>query len=189
MTPSAPIVLQLRTAELSARRSTPFDLKPGPEARAALAGELGLIDLPLLRFQGEVTPSGRRDLLLRGRLTARVVQPCVVTLAPVTTSIDEPVERAYVEDFALPEGDEVEIPADDRLEPLPAAIDIGAVAIEALVLALPPYPRAEGAVLGESVHGPDGVAPLRDADLRPFAGLARLARRGGPGGGDGGPPG
>ena len=55
--------------------------------------------------------------------------------------------------------------------------DPGAVALEALALALPPYPRAPGASLGEAVFAEQGVALLRDDDLRPFSGLASLAER------------
>jgi len=56
-------------------------------------------------------------------------------------------------------------------------IDPAAVMIEALALAMPLYPRAEGADLGEAVHAEPGVTPMRDADARPFAGLRdRLAR-------------
>jgi hypothetical protein len=47
----------------------------------------------------------------------------------------------------------------------------------ALTLALPLYPKSAGATLGETVHAPDGIRPLRDADLRPFAGLSGLALR------------
>jgi uncharacterized metal-binding protein YceD (DUF177 family) len=180
MTTRSPIAHPLRTAELSRRKSTSFDLQPAAAARDALAADLGLLGLPTLRFAGEITPTGRRDLLLRGRLTATVVQPCVITLDPVATTLTEQVRRHYVEDFVLPEGDEVEIPEDDSLEPLPQAIDLGAVAAEALALALPLYPRSPGAELGEMVHAGEGVTPLRDADLRPFAGLARLAGRDGP---------
>ena len=34
-----------------------------------------------------------------------------------------------------------------------------------------------GAALGEAVFAAQGVAPLRDEDLRPFSGLASLAER------------
>ena len=177
MTAPHPLSQMLRTTELAQRKSTAFDLRPNAAAREGLAAYLDILAVPELRFQGKITPTGRRDLVLRGQLTATVMQPCVVTLAPVTTRISEPVERRYVEDFVQPEGDEIEIPEDDSVEPLPQAVDVGAVATEALALALPLYPRAAGAELGEVVHAPKGVTPLRDADLRPFAGLAQLAAR------------
>jgi uncharacterized metal-binding protein YceD (DUF177 family) len=175
MTDPLPLSLTMRTAGLGTRPSTPFDLRPNGSERAALAAFLDILAIPELRFRGTISPLGRRDLILRGQLTARVVQPCVVTLEPVTTLLSEEVERRYVEDYVQPEGDEVEIPEDDGLEPLPQAIDLGAVATEALTLALPLYPRAPGAALGATVHAAEGIVPLRDADLRPFAGLAGLA--------------
>ncbi len=106
------------------------------------------------------------------------MQSCVVTLAPVPARIAEDVRRTFIEDMALPEGDEIEISEDDSLEPLPEVIDLIDVAREALALALPPYPRAPGAELGEAVFAAPGTVPLRDADLKPFAALAALARKG-----------
>lgn len=175
MTDPLPLSHLIRTAGLGSRPSTPFDLRPSGPERAALAAFLDISAIPDLRFRGTIVPAGRRDLLLQGELTARVVQPCVITLDPVTTHLTEQVMRRYVEDFVLPEGDEVEMPEDDGLEPLPQAINLGAVATEALTLALPLYPKSAGATLGETVHAADGVQPLRDADLRPFASLSGLA--------------
>lgn len=188
MTDPLPLSHLIRTAGLGARPSTPFDLRPDGPARAALAAFLDISAVPELRFRGTIQPAGRRDLLLQGELTARVVQPCVITLDPVTTRLSEQVTRRYVEDFVLPDGDEVEMPEDDGVEPLPQAIDLGAVATEALTLALPLYPKADGATLGETVHAADGVKPLRDADLRPFAGLSGLALKPCPGGESDGEP-
>ncbi len=88
------------------------------------------------------------------------------------------MRRSYVQDFALPDGDEVEVPEDDSEDPLPEVIDLVEIAREVLALTLPPYPRAPGAALGEAVFAPPGEAPLRDDDLRPFAALAALARKG-----------
>lgn len=169
-----PVSLPFRTAALASRKPTRFKLEPGAEGRAAIAEELGLIDLPALRIKGEITPSGARDFVLTARLEADVVQPCSVSLAPVPARIDEAVTRRYSADFAEPEGEETEMPEDDSLEPLPEVIDIGAVLIEALALSLPLYPRAEGVELGEVSSAPPGAAPITEADVRPFAGLAAL---------------
>jgi uncharacterized metal-binding protein YceD (DUF177 family) len=97
-----------------------------------------------------------------------------VTLEPVTTMVAEVVTRTYLADYQMPDGEEVEIPEDDSQEPLGEVIDAAHVAMEALSLALPLYPRAPGVELGEVVVAPQGAAPLRDADLKPFAGLAAL---------------
>jgi uncharacterized metal-binding protein YceD (DUF177 family) len=177
MADTLPVSLPLRSATLGGRKQTRFDLTPDAPQRAALSLLLGISAIPALRFKGEVRPEGRSDLVLEGMLEATVVQPCVITLAPVTTRIAEPVRRAYLKDYEPPAEEDEEMPEDDSSEPLPDVIDPGAVMTEALALALPDYPRAPGAALDEVVAGPPGVAPLRDADLRPFAGLAGLAKR------------
>lgn len=181
MTNSSPTrPTRFRTGGLSPRKPTLFDHEAGAEERKALAADLGLLALRKLRLTGEITPAGRDAMVLTARLQAEADQPCVVTLAPVRAVIDEPVRRRFVADLPEPEGDEVEMPEDDTLEPMPEVIDLADVAAEALALALPLYPRAPGAELGTVVLAPDGVAPLTDADLKPFAGLAALARQASP---------
>lgn len=172
-----PFSQPLRSATLATRKPTRFDLRPDPAARDWAAGRLGLLGLPSFRFKGELRPEGRKDFRLEGVLEAEVIQPCAVTLAPVTTRLSEPVRRLYLADWVEPEGDEIEMPEDDTQEALPEVIDPGLVALEALELALPLYPRAEGAELEEAVFAAPGTAPLRDEDLRPFAGLAALKAR------------
>ncbi|NTT87402.1 YceD family protein [Tabrizicola fusiformis] len=166
----------LRVATLASRKPTRFAFRPDGAAREMIAAALGLLDLPALELVGEIRPEGRRDLRLEARLVAEAVQPCSVTLAPVPAKVEEPVLRRYLADYAAPQGDEVEI-TEDESEPLPEVIDIAAVAVEALALALPAWPRAPGAELGEAVFAEPGVAPMRQADLNPFAGLASLAER------------
>ena len=170
MTDSPP----LRVADLAPDGPTPFDLRPDAESRRALAARLGLSGLRKLRFRGRIEPSGARDWVLRGHLGATVVQPCVITLEPVTTRIETEVTRTYLAAMPEPEGDEVEMPEDDSAEPLGSHIDPAAVMAEALALALPLYPRRAGARLGEAVFTAPGIAPLTDAQMRPFAGLAAL---------------
>lgn len=164
----------LPTRTLSSRKPTRFDIKPDPAARQALAQSLGLLDLPEFRFRGEIRPIGRNDFELEAKLDAIAIQPCAITLAPVTTAVSETVLRRYLSDWQEPEGDEVEMPEDETQEPLPDAVDLTTVAAEALELALPLYPRAEGAELGEAVFADPGTAPIRDSDLKPFASLATL---------------
>lgn len=166
----------IRTGALSARKPTRFAFKPDAEARALIAASLELLDLPALSFVGEIRPTGRHDFTLEARLEAQAVQPCSVTLAPVPCRIAQDVRRRYDADFKMPEAEEAEM-VDDEIDPLPEVIDIALVAIESLALALPLYPRAPGAALGEAVFAPPGVAPIAEADLKPFAGLADLAAR------------
>ncbi len=168
----------IRLADLPNRKPTEITLEPDAAERAAVADVLGIPGLRKLRFAARLTPQGSRDWRLVAELGATAVQDCVVTLAPVTTRIDETVERSYL--ASLPDiegGGEIEMPGDDTVEPLPETLDLAAVMIEALALALPPYPRAEGAGIDTPVFTEPGKAPLRDADLKPFAGLAGLRDR------------
>ena len=169
--------LPFRVAAIAGRRSTHVRFAPDAEARAAIAAALDLLDLRELRFDGEITPSGKRDMQLAGRLQAVVVQPCGITLEPVVTRIAEEVLRQYLADYTETEAEEVEIPQDDSIDPLPEVIDAAAVVIEALALALPLYPRAPGVELVQAVFAPPGAEPLGDADLKPFAGLAGLVAK------------
>jgi uncharacterized metal-binding protein YceD (DUF177 family) len=164
----------LRVADLSQNAPTPFEIRPEGADLAALAEELGLNALRKLRFTGEIRASGKRDWVLEGMLGATVVQDCVVTLEPVTTRIDQKVQRQYLATYETPEGEEVEMPEDDTTEPLGSHIDPHGVMIEALSLAVPAYPRKEGQELGEAVFTAPGVAPMRDEDTKPFAALSAL---------------
>ena len=173
--PATPHPSRFRTGGLSPRKPTRFSYRPDADERARLAGDLGLLALYALDLTGEFTPAGRHELILDATLTARADQPCSVTLVPVAANVTEPVRRRYVAGLTAPDGDEAEMPEDDSLEPMPDEIDLSEVAAEALALALPLYPRAPGAELGQTVHAADGVTPLSDADLKPFAGLQGLA--------------
>ncbi len=167
----------LRSAALAQRKPTRFDLTPGPEDRAAIAADLGLLDLPAIRLRGEIRPVGRSDFMLEADLEAQVVQACILTLAPVPGLVKEKVVRRYQADWKAPEGDEAEMPADDTTEPLPEVIDVGAVLTEALALALPLYPRAEGATFEGFIEAAEGAEPLSDEKIKPFAGLADLFKK------------
>lgn len=177
------LTLPLRVADLPARKPTRFEIVPDEAQLALLAAELGLSQLRKLRFKGELRPRGKRDWDLAADLGATVVQACIVTLDPVTTRIEEAVLRRYTAGLTPPTGEEVEMPEDDTEEPLPEVIDPGAVMAEALALALPLYPRAEGAQADIQV-APPGAEPLTEAAMRPFAGLDKLIR--GKAEGDGG---
>lgn len=171
--PALPSLL-FRVAAIAGRSATHVRFTPDPAARKAISAALGLLDLPHMQFDGEIRPSGKRDLVLSGTLTALAIQPCSVSLEPVRTRINETVVRQYLADFQIADGEEVEIPEDDTLEPLGETIDAAQVAIEALALALPLYPRAPGVDLGDVTVAAPGISPMSDADLKPFAGLAKL---------------
>ena len=167
----------LRVADLPQDRATEITLKADATLRAQLAEELGVDQIRKLTFEGRVRATGSSDWRLDGHLGATVVQPCVVTLEPVTTRIEEDVLRHYLADWEVPQEAEVEMPEDDSSEPLGAEIDPFAAITEALSLAIPAYPRSEGAELGALVHAEPGVEPLNEDTVKPFAGLADLKKK------------
>lgn len=163
----------IRLAELGSR-SFDFDLSPDAGRLAALTDALDLLSLKKVRFTGSLRPDGPRDWRLDAMLGATVVQPCRVTLKPVTTRIDEAVTRRYLARWEEPAKDEIEMPEDDSAEPLPETLVLGDVLAESLALALPAFPRAEDAdEVSLSVTEP-GKTAMTDDEAKPFAGLASL---------------
>lgn len=142
-----------------------------PEVRALAA------DLTLSREAGGV-------IRVKGRVTADIVQTCVVSLVPVEQSIDEAVDVRLVEagsrraETLARTGAEAMMVDPGEPDPpdlLPGpTIDLGAIAVEHLLLAVDPYPRAPGAELPA-----EAADPSPGSSDSPFAALARL--RGGTG--------
>lgn len=174
MSQTAPSAHAFRVADLPQNKRTVFDIQPGPKALQRIAADLDLSALRKLRFQGHIRAVGKQDWQLDGTLGATVVQPCTVTLDPVTTRIDAPVTRLFLTDVPDVQEEEIEMPEDDGIEALGVWIDTEAVMIEALSLEVPDYPRLDGAELGEATYTKPGETPMSDADARPFAGLAAL---------------
>ena len=164
----------LRFADLSQRKAHQIRLVPDAGQLEALADRLEVDALRKVRLDAELTPGPGADWTLTGTLGATVVQPCRVTTEPVVTRIDEVLDRHYVADWTEPEGEEAEMPDDDTREPLPVTLDMGDVLEEALTLAIPAFPRADGADDVDLTASPLGAAPLTDEAIRPFAGLAAL---------------
>ncbi|WP_171126591.1 MULTISPECIES: DUF177 domain-containing protein [unclassified Ruegeria] len=164
----------LRVADLPQNTPTTFDLRPDARWLDVIKEDLGLLGLRKLSFVGELRAQGKRDWALTGKLGATVIQPCVVTLEPVTTRIDTPVSRMFLADWSDPDEEEFEIPEGDDSEPLGAEIDPAQVMIEALSLALPQYPRKDGAELEQADYTEPGKQAMTDEDVKPFAGLASL---------------
>jgi uncharacterized metal-binding protein YceD (DUF177 family) len=164
----------LRVADLPQNTPTSFELRPNTTELDDITAELDLLGLRKLSFVGRVEAEGKKDWVLTAKLGATVVQPCVVTLEPVTTRIDVPVTRTFLAEWADPEDEEFEIPEGDETEALGAEIDPTQVMIEALSLALPLYPRKEGAELEQADYTEPGKQAMTDEDAKPFAGLAGL---------------
>jgi uncharacterized metal-binding protein YceD (DUF177 family) len=162
--------------------ATAIEVEAGPDERAALAARFGLLSLHHLSATGllHVFDDGHAARL-EARITADVVQACVVTLEPVASHIEESLDIPYIRrEIADAEGTaakEVRLLLEEDEEPEPitdAGIDVGEAVAECLGLALDPYPRAADAdaameSLGEVLEDPKQKLP--------FEALAKLKRK------------
>jgi hypothetical protein len=106
-----------------------------------------------------------------------VVQPCVATLAPVTTRIDTSiVTRRYLADWQEPTGEEAEMPDDDTTEALPERSTLRRSWPRRWRWPCPTIPARPDAEIGDRQFAAPGVTPMTDEDAKPLAGLAALAR-------------
>ncbi len=155
-------------AETGAR----FDLAADAQVRAAVARMAGLRDLPRLEANFDVTRRGAGGLHVAGRVSAMVGQACVVTLEPLTNEVEESFDLLFVpQPVAEREDGETGTRGGNTNETEPligGLVDLGALAIEFLILGLDPYPRKPGAVF----QPPPEARP----DESPFAALASLKK-------------
>lgn len=135
---------------------------------AALAGAR---EVSLLSAEFDLIREGAL-VLVTGRVRARVGQTCVVSLEPIETEVDEPIDVTFApavdSDAGAHKADE------EPPEPLiGGTVDLGAIATEFLILGLDPYPRKAGVEFSPPAVEKDGP--------HPFAALAALKK--GSGGG------
>lgn len=121
------------------------------QERTGLAALWSVLDVKALSATFEVRRWKRDGIRLKGRVTADIVQACVVTLEPVEAHIDEPVEVVFVPEGSklarMPVASETgEVLLDPEGPDAPEiftgdTIDAGVVAAEHVALAIDPYPR------------------------------------------------
>ncbi len=151
-----------------------LEVTPDADALAALAGILKVTTVE--DFRASLTAVKLRGgIRVQGRLTARIVQPSVVTFEPVTQDIDESVDRLFVQGPDAPHnpapGAEIFVDLEDEDFPDHVdgnEVDLSALLIETLALAIDPYPRLPGESL--DTIGVD----LSDKEEGPFASLKSL---------------
>jgi uncharacterized metal-binding protein YceD (DUF177 family) len=139
-----------------------IDLVADPETRAAIAELAGVAGLPRLAAEFDVTRHGRGGLRVVGSVSATVEQICVVTLEPIESAIDEPIDLVFVPGSAAPSKDaeEVEMAPDAPDELVDGAVDLGAIATEFVILGIDPYARKPDAVFEAPAAGDDSAHPF-----------------------------
>ncbi|KUL94475.1 hypothetical protein DK26_16035 [Bosea sp. WAO] len=158
-------------------RPMAFEIAAAQPDFAAIARHLGVASLEALTASYSLSRNGDR-VKLEGKITAALHQTCIVTLEAFPVSLRAPVKLDFVPEAelaALSAGDtgegeidiEVLLNEEDPPEPIvDGVIDLGAITLEFLALALDPYPRKPGVNFeqGEAEAAPES----------PFAALARL---------------
>lgn len=142
-------------------------------ARVAIAGLAGLTGVPKLHASFDLARRGA-GVHVTGRVGAEIGQTCVVTLEPLTNTVDEEIDLVFLPGVPEPRAEGSAETEDEPPEPLVnGRVDLGRIATEFLMLGIDPYPRKAGATFD---------APKADDDtVHPFAGLAALKK--GPDGG------
>jgi Large ribosomal RNA subunit accumulation protein YceD len=151
------------------------DFEADAATREAIALVGGLREVLSANASLDVTPKSGSRVHVTGRVRARIGQTCVVTLDPIESEIDEPIDLVFAPPEQIPDlsdlvdevaESEAEIP--DPPEPIiNGVIDLGRLATDALFLAVDPYPRRPDAVF-------EPPAEATDPDDHPFAALKAL---------------
>ena len=151
------------------------EIRAEPAERRALAARFGLLSLDALAGVLELRRREGDIVHVNGRLSADVVQSCVVSLVPVAAHIEAEFALDYGAGAAPDEGDEFDPLGPDAPEPITGGeIDLGEALAQQLAIALYPYPRAPDAVLETASLSPEE----EKADKKqPFAALAALKKR------------
>ncbi|CCD99800.1 DUF177 domain-containing protein [Bradyrhizobium sp. STM 3809] len=151
------------------------EIEADPATRKALATIADLREVVSAHASFDVVHRRDGKVRVEGRVRARIGQTCVVTLDPIETEIDEPIDLVFAPPEDIPELAEFveddpnsEVDAADPPEPIiNGQIDLGRLAADALFLGIDPYPRKPGAVFEQP-------AAAADPEEHPFAALKAL---------------
>jgi uncharacterized protein len=155
---------------------TSGEIEAGKAEMAAIARLLDLVGLEGLTLAYRLRHAGRDRLRLTGTLKAKVTQTCVVSLDPVTTELEIPVEAEFwpahlIEEFEQRAGDHTNPDESDWPEPInDGKIDLGPLIYETLATGLDPYPKREGVSFEWSQEA-------TEPSSGPFAALQQLKQR------------
>lgn len=149
-----------------------------PAEREALARRFGILRVDALMADAILEREGRA-VRLKGRLVADVVQACVVTLEPVANHVADDFSVRFERGAAAAIDDQTHLvdPDEEDIEVLTSSkIDVGEIVAEQLALALPTYPRKDGAEFQTFTTDPDNeISALEPPKV--FSGLYKLLRK------------
>lgn len=139
----------MMNVERIGREPMSFDIRATEEECDALAAALDILGLSDVTASGSLVREGANgQVAVSGRITATAVQACVVTLDPVSQTIDEEFTVFYTfdpRDVVIEETEKV-VGLDEPDPPTlitGGRIDLAEVIQEQIALALEPYPRRD----------------------------------------------
>lgn len=148
-----------------------YELAADEETRAQVAQLASLRSLPRLQATFDLALLGSDGLRVEGEVSATVGQNCVVTLEPVDNEVKEEINLVFAPPPRTPAaddgGDAGDIAPGEPEPLLGDVIDLGALAVEFLILGIDPYPRKP-----DAKFEPPPVQ--EDEASHPFAALAAL---------------
>lgn len=151
------------------------DIEATPDERKEIAALGGLVSVSTAKGELLLVPVKGGTVHVTGRVWGRLEQSCVVTLDPIASDFDEPIDVIFappsqIRELAETVDDDIESEEEtpDPPEPIENGfIDLGKLATDALFLGLDPYPRKPDAVFEPRVEA-------LDPEEHPFAALKAL---------------
>lgn len=151
------------------------EIEADAAAQAALAEIAEVPEITAVKASFNLVLQRDGKVHVTGRVKARVGQVCVVSLEPIETELDEPVDQMFAPPDQIPhladlvdDDPDEEVETADPPEPiLNGQIDLGRLAADALFLGIDPYPRKPGVVFEQEVV-------TEDPKDHPFAALKAL---------------
>ncbi|MDJ0932296.1 YceD family protein [Breoghania sp.] len=157
-----------------------FDRTADEAERARLCEVCDLLEVLRMEAHFTIKPWRKTGFSVKGRVSAEVVQACVVSLEPVKQTVDEEVDVKFAPAREADKWREMldedgEIIVDPEAEDPPDlfkgnAIEVGALAAEYFALGLDPYPRASGVAF----EGGEVEETVEEDREIPFAGLKAM---------------
>jgi uncharacterized metal-binding protein YceD (DUF177 family) len=150
-----------------------IDMAADAHMREAIAKVAGVLAVSRFEAEFDLTRHGRDGVRVVGSVSATIEQQCVLTLEPMESKVEEAIDLIFAAQHKPPlDADSVKERATAGEPPemlRDGIVDLGAVAVEFLILGIDPYPRKPGAVLSV----PQAKEKVAD---HPFAALAALKK-------------
>jgi len=129
-----------------------------------LAARFGFLEIGKLTADLRIDRVGPDAWDVTGKLLSEVVQPCIVTGAPVVETVDFDIEERYVR--AASDDEEVVVGPEDSEPLVDGCIDLGEIVAQSLALGVSSWPRTADA--------PDRFEAGDSGKTHPFAKLGSL---------------